>query len=225
MTLVILMLPLTCTAHAGTELLDSKAVYYTEESDYQPGDCILTATRMMIRRAAIMSGRTGWEGITNEVFRQEATVDGCLLSNFAFEACGLSFRVGFGEFSGESDAARIAEFEELLKRHPEGIVVHGDCAASTGMHGVLVARVDNGVVYAMDSSFNMGEISEGIQKWTDTTMLEPSLCTRYWYISEISPDIIGAQVMFTNDCQDITQMVGRSMMDHCNILRRRITSV
>ena len=38
----------------------------------------------------------------------------------------------------------------------------------------------------MDSSYNMGMFSEGIQKWTDTTMLDPSLVTDYWYISDIT---------------------------------------
>jgi hypothetical protein len=63
--------------------------------------------------------------------------------------------------------------------------VWGVDAASTGTHGVLVVNVENGEVYAMDSSYNMGMFSEGIQKWTDTTMLDPSLVTDYWYISDI----------------------------------------
>ena len=52
LALVILM-PFAAPAACADDLLESKAVYYTEESDYIDGDCILTATRMMIRRAAI----------------------------------------------------------------------------------------------------------------------------------------------------------------------------
>ena len=187
LTLALLMPCVCAPAYASSDVLESKSTYYTEESDYIPGDCILTATRMMIRRAAIMRGKTGWRDITNEVLRPEATVDGCLLSWFCFSDEGLTYEIGFGEFSGESDTARIAEIEALLKAHPEGIVVHGDWAAESGTHGCLAVKVENGQLYAMDASYNMGIFSEGIQKWQDTSMLEPSLCTRYWYISRIYP--------------------------------------
>lgn len=175
---------------AASDPLSDKHTYYTEEEDYISGDCILTATRMMIRRAAIMRGRAGWADITNKTLRPEATVDGCLLSSFSFEDEGLTYNVSFGEFKGESDSARIAEFASLLEDHPEGVVVHGDWAASTGTHGVLVVGIENGQVYTVDASYNMGVFNDGIQKWEDTTMLEPSLSTRYWYISSIEQSVM-----------------------------------
>lgn len=188
LALVMIMTYVAGPVYADSGALSSKLTYYTEESDYVSGDCILTATRMMIRRAAIMKQSDEWDEITNEVLRPSATVDGCLLSSFSFASEGFSYEIGYGEFKGQSDAARVAEFEKLVKEHPEGIVVHGDWAASTGMHGVLVVGVEDGTVYAVDSSYNMGMYNEGIQKWNDTTMLEPSLCTRYWYICDIDKD-------------------------------------
>lgn len=182
LTLALLMTMAPQLTYAGSDPLTDKKTYYTEEEDYISGDCILTATRMMIRRSAIMNGKTGWNMITNDVLRQVATVDGCLLSSFTFTDEGMAYQIGYGEFKGENDAERIWEFEQLVENHPEGVVVHGDYAASTGMHGVLLTDVVDGVPYAMDASCNMGMMSEGIQKWTDTTMLEPSLCVRYWYI-------------------------------------------
>ena len=189
---VLLALALTVPAAApavyAEDLLESKAVYYTEESDYMEGDCVLTATRMMIRRAAIMRNNDGWSDITNTSLRPEATVDGLLLYSFSYEADGIKYSISCGSFSGEGRQARIKEFESLLKDHPEGIVVWGIDAASTGTHGVLVVEVENGEVYAMDSSYNMGMFKEGIQKWSDTTMLDPSLVTDYWYISDVTDD-------------------------------------
>ena len=189
---VLLALALTVPAAApavyAEDLLESKAVYYTEESDYMEGDCVLTATRMMIRRAAIMRNNDGWSDITNASLRPEATVDGLLLYSFSYEAEGVKYSISCGSFSGEGRQARIKEFESLLKDHPEGIVVWGIDAASTGTHGVLVVEVENGEVYAMDSSYNMGMFKEGIQKWSDTTMLDPSLVTDYWYISDVTDD-------------------------------------
>ena len=185
---IALMIPFAAPASYAEDLLESKAVYYTEEDDYMDGDCILTATRMMIRRAAIMRSRKSWSDITNASLRPEATMDGLLRYSFCYESGGLAYSVSCGSFKGEDSSARIREFESLLKDHPEGIVVWGIDAASTGTHGVLVIKVENGEVYAMDSSYNMGMFSEGIQKWKDTTMLDLSLVTDYWYISEIVPD-------------------------------------
>ena len=199
---------------ADTDPLTDKKTYYTEEEDYISGDCILTATRMMIRRAAIMNGKAGWNKITNEVLRQVATVDGCLLSSFTFKDEGTTYEVGYGEFKGEDDAARIGEFAKLVEEHPEGVVVHGDFAAESGMHGVLLTDVVDGVPYAMDASYNMGMFSEGIQKWSDTTMLEPSLCLRYWYIKDaekgknsvIDDCVSGDEIIALVDPSSITEV-------------------
>lgn len=183
-----LLIPFAAPSAYATDILESKAVYYTDETDYIDGDCILTATRMMIRRSAIMRDNGGWEDITNESLRPEATTDGLLLYSFDYEAEGITYSVASGSFTGEGSQARIREFERLLSKHPEGIVVWGIGAADTGTHGVLVVEVENGVVYAMDSSYNMGAFSEGIQEWEDTTMLDPGMVTDYWYISGVTPE-------------------------------------
>lgn len=211
------MTAFTAPAVYAGDLLESKAVYYTEESDYIDGDCILTATRMMIRRAAIMRNNTNWAQITNESLRPEATTDGLLLYSFCYNNGGVSYNVSSSSFKGEGSYARIREFESLLKEHPEGIVVWGIEAASTGTHGVLVVKVENGEVYAMDSSYNMGMFSEGIQKWKDTTMLDPSLVTDYWYISDITPDS-GVTDVYDTGTKPIQTL-------HFKLLRQRITSV
>ena len=214
---LMLLIPFAAPAAYAGSLLDSKSVYYTDESDYIDGDCILTATRMMIRRAAIMRNMSGWSNITNESLRPEATTDGLLLYSFCYESEGVIYSICSGSFTGQGSYARIGEFESLLKNHPEGIVVWGIDAASTGTHGVLVVKAEDGNVYAMDSSYNMGMFSEGIQKWTDTTMLDPSLCTDYWYINEVTG---GGAVA---DPSAIAQEPIRAL--HFNILRQRITSV
>ena len=212
-----LLMPLTTPAVYAGDLLMSKAVYYTDESDYMDGDCILTATRMMIRRSAIMHDRTGWLNITNESLRPQATMDGLLLYSFDYNSGGATYSVACGSFTGDGSYARISEFESLLNAHPEGIVVWGIDAASTGTHGVLVVKVENGVVYAMDSSYNMGAFSEGIQKWDDTTMLDPSLCTDYWFIDEVTEGGIALDSVVPAE-KNIRAL-------HFNLLRQRITSV
>ena len=186
LAIALLILCVPAPAFADSDPLMSNATYHTEETDYIPGDCVLTATKMMIKRAAIMNGKKEWGEITNEILRPTATYpDGCLISDFWFEDEGLSYRVRYGTFSGYDDAERIEEFRQLLRKHPEGIVVHGEGAAETGTHGVLVVKVDGGQVYAVDATWNTGDFSEGIQKWEDTTMLDPWMVTQYWYIDDI----------------------------------------
>lgn len=168
------------------ELLEDKLVYHTEESDYLEGDCVLSATRIMIRRAGIMNEDNEWTDLTNAKLRPHATEDGLMHNSFSYTDDGITYSISTGTFEGEDKAARIKEFAELVRSHPEGVVVFGADAAETGTHGVLLVDVIDGVVYAADTSNNMGDRNKGIQKWKDTTMLDPSLCTDYWYISEIS---------------------------------------
>ena len=240
LTLALIFTAMPHAVYAASDPLNDKLTYYTEESDYIPGDCILTATRMMIRRAAIINGCKEWQEITNEALRPDATVDGCLLSSFSFKAEGLKYKVGYGEFEGEDDGARIAEFEKLLKKHPEGVVVHGDWAAEYGMHGVLLVDVKDGTPYAMDAAMNMGMFNEGIQKWSDTTMLEPCACTRYWYITEISGAVLGGDEEDNESNADgdtetsdaaagtsgVSDILSRLLSKpYCNMLMSRITTV
>ena len=169
-----------------SEMLENKLVYHTEESDYESGDCVLSATRIMIRRAGILNDDDEWADLTNAKLRPTATEDGLMHNSFSYTDDGIKYSISTGTFEGEDSAARIEEFEKLLRSHPEGVVVYGPEAAETGPHGVLLVDVVGGVVYAADTSNNMGDRNLGIQKWGDTTMLDPSLCTDYWYISDIS---------------------------------------
>lgn len=186
LTLALTAVAMPAVSFAADTSLDNKAVYYTPASDYKSGDCILTATKMMIRRGSIIRKCGDWSRITNKALRSPATICGLLLNSFKVDQEGLVYQVDSGMFKGKGDEARIREFEALLRAHPEGIVVHGDKAASTGPHGVLVVAVKNGVVYAADSSRNTGLNNKGIQEWKDTTMLAPSRVTKYWYISGVS---------------------------------------
>lgn len=166
--------------------LDSREIYYTPASDYISGDCILTSTKNMIRRTSIMNGVGDWTAFSNSRLRKSATIAGLLWNTFKYDGEGLVYSVDSGLFKGKGDKARIKEIENLLKVHPEGIVVHGIRAASTGTHGVLAVQVKNGVIYAADSTINTGLNNKGIKQWKRTTMLNPSKVSKYWYISGVS---------------------------------------
>ena len=173
---------------ASAVTINDEDVLYTPQKDYISGDCILTATKVMIRRASVMYGSTKWSGITNKKLRGPATIKGLLLHRFTFEYDGLSYKCSVGFFNkSNNDAGRIKEFEALIKEHPEGVVVWGSVASIFGMHGVLLTDVKNGVPYVMDSWYNLGPRQYGIQKWDNSSMKAPSKCTQYWIIKEIGP--------------------------------------
>ena len=191
-TTLLLVIALCFTAmpmsvSAASPNIDDKAVCYTPSSDYMSGDCILTASKVMIRRASILRGSKTWSTISNRTLRKSATIRGLLLHKFTFEADGLAYTVNVGFFKGKTNAERIKEFEKLAKAHPEGVVVWGSNSSVFGMHGVLLTGVKNGVPYAMDSYYNCGPRKRGILKWNDTSMKTPLKCTQYWCIKAVGP--------------------------------------
>ena len=117
--LALIMTVMPAPVFAAQSSLDDKAVYYTPASDYKSGDCILTASKMMIRRACIIKGRGDWTKISNESLRSIATIFGLLLNSFKADAEGLVYKVECGYFSGNGDKARIKEISDLLRRIPK----------------------------------------------------------------------------------------------------------
>lgn len=173
-------------ADAASTDIETPAVYYTPNNDYKSGDCILTATKMMIRRASILNGKK-WTNISNESLRGQATIFGLLKWTFTVDVNGMAYKVAHGTFKGKTNAARLKEISKLLSEHPEGIVVHGSYAATTGTHGVLAVRIKDGVLYAADSTHNKGSFNKGIEPWPETTMINKyKRVTSYWYIVETS---------------------------------------
>ncbi len=172
---------------AAATNIEAPAVYYTPSSDYKSGDCILTATKVMLRRACIQRGKE-WSNITNESLRGLATISGLLLWSFNVDVNSVKYKVSHGSFSSDK-TKKLGEIAALLAQHPEGIVVHGTKAAKKGgAHGVLVVRYQDGVLYAADSTNNLGSKSCGIQRWQDTTMKEDlGSVTAYWYIESAGP--------------------------------------
>ena len=184
-TLALIITAMPVPAAAATAPVDRKAVCYTPAADYRSGDCILSATKVMIRRAMLLRGSTKWSTISNKTIRKKATIFGLLLHRFTFEADGMSYKVRVGFFKGNTNAARIKEFERLIKAHPEGVVIWGKNASVFGMHGVLLTDVKKGVPYVMDSWYNLGPRKCGIQVWDDSSMKSPIRCTQYWLIKEV----------------------------------------
>ena len=184
LAMIITVIPLQTSA-AGylPDLKNDKSVYYTP--DYRRGDCILSSTKTMMRRAAIMRKSYSWDKITNTSLRGSATIRGLLRNSFTYTCDGIKYKVVNHSLSGDS-AKKIKDIKSLLASHPEGIVVWGRRAATTGMHGVLVVGCVDGKLYAIDSTHNTGRLNRGIEPWEETTMKNISNCTEMWLFSSIS---------------------------------------
>lgn len=170
--------------------IDDKSVCYTPYSDYNSGDCVLTSCKTMLRRYAISRGSQKWSTITNKALRPYAAPTGGLKFEFDYTNDGLRYHVKHGYFQGNTEASKKAELAELLKSHKEGIIVWGPNCIKSGPHAVLVVKVENGVVYAIDSSYNRGyksgSYNYGVQKWANTTMLAFNRITKYWCLNSAS---------------------------------------
>ena len=183
LALLITLMPVCSSAAGYLPDLREKTLYYTP--DYRSGDCILSSTKSMMRRAAVLRRSYGWDKITNTSLRGSATTRGLLRNKFDYTCDGIKYTVQTHALTGNSDK-KIKDITNLLKSHPEGIVVWGRGAATTGTHGILVTGSVNGKLNGIDSTHNTHRINRGIEPWEKTTMRDISYCTNVWFISSIS---------------------------------------
>lgn len=135
--------------------------------------CTLSATAMMLRRAAMLSGNSNWQSITESSIRSTAWVEGTGLKwSFTYE--GLTVAKA-NDLGGSAD-----KLISLLKSHPEGIVIYD----RTKPHAVLVTDYTNGVFYCAEpaAAYPSGRIS------IEQAYVTLSSVKDYWYVS--SPKLI-----------------------------------
>ena len=186
LTLALVMSLMPLVSYAASELpdLNDKTIYYTP--DYRSGDCILSSAKSMLRRAAIARGSYKWDSITNITLRSTATVKGRLFRNtFTYTNDGFSYKIVNQELSG-NEKNKMKDVTALLANHPEGIIIWGPSAATSGPHAVLIIGQAGGVLYAIDSTHNTYKSNAGFEPWGKTTMKNISKCSDVWYISTIN---------------------------------------
>lgn len=105
----------------------------------QPHVCTLTSCAMMLRRAALLSGNQDWNKVTEQSIRKDAWAEGVGLK-WNFTAAG--FQVAQQALSSKS------ELINLLKSHPEGIVIYNTYKP----HAILITDYTDGVFYCSDPS-------------------------------------------------------------------------
>jgi len=135
----------------------------------QPHVCTLTASAMMIRRAAMLEGSGDWEKITESSVRRTAWVEGTGIK-WQFSSAGIS--VVHKYLSSRS------ELIKLLDKHPEGIVAYNPRRP----HAILLTDYTDGVFYCSDPSNGS---PSGRYPVTKSSMTVESI-SRIWYVKSPS---------------------------------------
>lgn len=101
--------------------------------------CTLTASTMMLRRAAMLSGDEDWDEITESSVRKNAWVEGTGLK-WNFSSAGFSVT--------QKSLSSKKELISMLEKHPEGIVIYN----TSKPHAILITDYTDGVFYCSDPS-------------------------------------------------------------------------
>ena len=137
-----------------------------------PSTCTLVASTMLVRRAALASGNQNWSSITEDAVRSVAWINGVGLAG-SFTYAGITVTHGYFTYD------RATQLRDLLKSHPEGIVMYD----WDYPHAILITDYTDGVFYCADSALGIpaGRIpnSQALVKVADAD--------KYWYVS--SPTI------------------------------------
>ena len=114
LAMIITVMPVQTSA-AGylPNLKKDKSIYYTP--DYRRGDCILSSTKTMMRRAAIMRKSYRWDKITNTSLRGSATIRGLLRNSFTYTNDGIKYKVVNHSPTGSS-AKKIKDIKKVSKK-------------------------------------------------------------------------------------------------------------
>ncbi len=140
--------------------------------------CTLVAATMLIRRAAMLSGNTGWADITVDKVKKQAWIDGVGIK-YTFTYDGITVnKAAFGPDP-------VNEAISLLSLHPEGIAIY-DQTHLPRAHAVLLTDYTNGEFYSADPSDAVlpGRIPNS------SALVQVKDAKYYWYVS--SPSVLEA---------------------------------
>ena len=173
MTVLMMVTMLPTVAMAATfEEINQQEVFLTQENN---GTCTLASTAMMLRRTAMLRGDQDWQSITEASCREAFWIGGRGLP-YKFQYDGM--KVAHGRLPGGEANRQI--LIDMLKEHPEGIVLH----APGVPHAVLLTDYTDGVFYCSDPAPNKPDDRIPIDQ-AHGTRIENSY--KYWAVT--TPDV------------------------------------
>lgn len=146
------------------EQLNNKEVFLKQS---QARVCTLTASAMMVRRAAMLMGNADWKQITEQSVRKDAWSQGTGLK-WNFKTSGISVT--------HKQLASAGALITLLNSHPEGVVIYN----SRKPHAILITDYTDGIFYcsdpANDKPYGRYPVSQA------SITIESA--TRCWYVKQ-----------------------------------------
>lgn len=129
--------------------------------------CTLSSAAMLVRRAALLNGNSGWTGVTESNMKSTAWVSAGLRNSFSYAGINVS--------SAKISSNRTQTMINLLSQHPEGIVIY-DYGKP---HAILLTDYTNGTFYCVDPS---SAAPAGRIPISQATITLESM-DKYWYVS------------------------------------------
>ena len=170
--IVTLALMMTLLPAALAVDLNVDAGFYFKQS--RGGTCTLASAAMMLRRRAYLDGLDGWVDVTENSIKSTAWSGG-LSHSFTYNA----MHVGYATLPSGT-AAKTAALIEILKAHPEGIVLYDRHQP----HAVLLTDYTDGVFYCSDPA---NGVSAGRVPLSSASIsIAGASC--YWYITSDAND-------------------------------------
>jgi hypothetical protein len=190
MTVLMFVALVPAPAMAATfEEVNRQEVFLTQENN---GTCTLASTAMMLRRTAMLRGDQDWQSITEASCREAFWIGGRGLP-YKFQYDGM--KVAHGRLPGGEANRQV--LIDMLKAHPEGIVLH----APGVPHAVLLTDYTDGVFYCADPAPNKPNARIPIDQ-AHGTRIENSY--KYWAVT--SPDVsLGGPLVLTPDLDEASE--------------------
>ena len=143
--------------------------------------CTLAAATMMLRRQAILDGKSDWKNITVDTVGKIAWAPG-LYKNFTYQGMKVTTQ-GLKTAGYTTTESKKSYFISMLQKHPEGIVIYNHSEP----HAVLLTSYDasTDTFYCADSDPYFGT---GIIKLKDSSIVGSSQnamignINQIWYI-------------------------------------------
>ncbi|MDR0883636.1 MAG: Ig-like domain-containing protein [Oscillospiraceae bacterium] len=118
-------------------------VFLKQQTDYT---CTLSSAAMLLRRRAIIDGKSNWSSITESSISSAAWINNAgLKGNFWYDdmhVVQVTMDCAYGQ--------EINWLQGYLNSHPEGVVVYNSYNVPNQPHAVLVTSISNGTVYCAD---------------------------------------------------------------------------
>lgn len=183
LALLVSTLPLGALSAAAVTVddLNADGLFLTQEGKYT---CTLASCAMMMRRYSLLRGDAQWNTITESSIRSVAWLEGVgIYWSFKYST-GLPSPIQVGRNTLPGGNANEAILKNLLKEHPEGVVIYH--YSSSVSHAVLLTDYTDGVFYCADPSPGMPPSRIPL----DTAyVVRVNNATAYWYVT--SPAVPG----------------------------------